>query len=131
MKTTLVTIGAGASVYEAAGKMTQEGVGCLLVEDAGRLLSAMVTDADIIRKSVAARRMDAKVGEIASRPLVSISLDADLSEAAALMGKKGIKRLVVTKDGRITGIVSQTDIVRISPSLYDLICEDAGAGKNH
>ncbi len=129
MKTTLVTIGADASVYEAAGKMKREDVGCLLVREGDGALSAIVTDADIVRKCVAERRMDARVGEIASKPLITISPQADLSEAAALMGKKGVKRLVTAADGEIKGIVSQTDIVRISPSLYDLICERAAG--NH
>ena len=128
MKATIVTIGESASVYEAAEKMKRAGVGSLLVEKAGEV-KAILTDADIIRKAVAERKMDGSVGSFASKPLVTIAADADLSDAAALMGRKGVKRLVVTSDGRVAGIVSQTDIVRISPSLYDLIAEHAG--NNH
>ncbi len=121
MKTTLVAIGAGASVYEAAELMKRERVGSLLVEDGNGDLSSIVTDTDVVNKCVAERKMDVAVGSIASSPLVAIDAEADLSEAAALMGKKGVKRIVVLKDGRPVGMVSMTDIMSLSPSSYELV----------
>jgi signal-transduction protein with cAMP-binding, CBS, and nucleotidyltransferase domain len=121
MKTTLVAIGAGASIYEAAELMKRERVGSLLVEDGNGDLSSIVTDTDIVDKCVATRNMDVTVGSIANSPLVAIDFEADLSEAATLMGKKGVKRIVVTKDGRPAGMVSMTDIISLSPSSYELV----------
>ena len=126
MKTNLVTISEGASVFEAARSMRQEGVGCLLVENEERQPSAILTDADIVRKCVAENRMKLAVKEIASKPLIAVDCNEDLSAAADLMGKKKVKRLVVTKGGKICGIISQSDIVKISPSLYELIAAKAG-----
>lgn len=122
MKTSLVTIDGNASVYEAAELMTKKGVGSLLVVSKGNI-NAIVTDADLVRKCVAKRKMDLKVKDVASKPLVTIAPTVDLAEAARTMGLKRVKRLVVVRNGRVSGIISETDIVQISPSLYDLIVE--------
>lgn len=122
MKPRLITISEDASVYEAAKKMKDEQVGSLLVQDHAGQTCGIVTDEDIIRKAVAQRRMDCTVSELESKPLITIQTDADIAAAAKLMGKKNIKRLAVLSDEkRVIGVISERDIVRISPSLYDLM----------
>ena len=66
-----------------------------------------------------------KVREAMGKEIVNIRPDADISEAAKLMVKKKVKRLPVLRDGRLVGVLTQTDIVRVSPSAYDLIYEKA------
>ncbi|VVB67185.1 Inosine-5'-monophosphate dehydrogenase [Candidatus Norongarragalina meridionalis] len=123
MRRSLVTISEDASMYEAARVMTEAKVGGLLVTDSKKKIYAIMTDDDIVRKAVATKKMDLKVKDIASKPLVGVSASADINEAAKLMGQKNIKRLAVFDAGKIVGIMSERDIVRISPSLYDLIAE--------
>lgn len=125
MKTSLVTIGEDASIIEAARKMKQSDVGSLLVEDKNKRVYGILTSDDVVHKAVSAEKTAEPVKNFASKPLVGIKVDADLRDAAKLMGEKNVKRLVVFKtDGKsIAGIISQKDIVRISPSLYDLIAE--------
>ncbi|MFH1056366.1 MAG: CBS domain-containing protein [Candidatus Micrarchaeota archaeon] len=122
MKTSLVTVDEGASVFEAARLMADKKVGSLLVEKNGKVYG-IVTDSDLVKKCLAFRNVGCNIAEIASKPLVGISPDADLSEAAKTMGLKKVGRLVVQKAGRTVGIISSTDIIRISPSLYDLIAQ--------
>lgn len=122
MKTALVTIGENASVYEAARKMADNKVGSLLVEKNGKVYG-IVTDSDLVTKCLANKNVVCRMGDVASKPLVGINAEADLSAAARMMGQKKIRRLVVLKGGRAVGIISSTDIIRISPSLYDLIAQ--------
>ena len=122
MKTALVTIGEDASSFDAARKMAEHKVGCLLVEKGGKI-TGIVTDSDLIKKCLATERVYKKISEIASKNLVGVGIDADLSEAARVMGQKKIRRLVIQKSGRVVGIISESDIVGISPSLYDLIAQ--------
>lgn len=123
MKTSLVTISAEKSIYDAARVMKEKNVGSVLVKKNG-VVCAIVTEKDLVRKALALKKLDLTVGDVASKPLITIKSVSDLSQAAALMGKKKVKRLLVTRDGQaIVGIVSSTDIIRISPSLYDLISE--------
>jgi CBS domain-containing protein len=51
------------------------------------------------------------VAEIMSSPVVSIEPDASLREAAALMLRSGVKRLPVIFQGKLVGIITDTDLV--------------------
>ncbi|HEY9899780.1 MAG TPA: CBS domain-containing protein [Pantanalinema sp.] len=52
------------------------------------------------------------VGDVMTAPAVTISPDADVSEAASLMVERRINRLpVVDASGRLVGIVSRADLV--------------------
>ncbi len=123
MKTLLVTMDYNASVVEAAKVMKKKDVGSILVSD-GKKIGAIVTDEDIVRKAVATGDIDVKVRKIATKPLITIHPGADLVEAARQMAKKNVRRLVVLDSAdRVVGMISQTDIMKLSPSLYDLIAE--------
>lgn len=124
IKSRLVTIDAGASVFEAARSMSAGKVGSLLVVKNGRI-SGIVTKTDLVRKCLALKKLNGPIERVASKPLLRVQADADLAEAARKMGSKDVKRLVVVKGGKIIGLISASDIVRISPSLYDLIAEKA------
>jgi acetoin utilization protein AcuB len=52
-----------------------------------------------------------KVRHIMRRGVVTIDPDADLSKAANMMARKKIGALPVVKKGRLTGIVTATDIL--------------------
>ena len=54
----------------------------------------------------------AKVRDIMTRTVITASPDMDASKALFLMSEKKIGRLVVTQDGKITGIVTQKDLLR-------------------
>ncbi len=127
MKTTLVTIDENASIYDAAALMKKKTVSGLIVTNANGEPSAVVTDADIVARAVAPKKMNAKVKDVASKPLIGIDAGRDISEAAKLMGSKDVKRLVVFKQRKVAGIITVKDIIRISPSLYDLVAEKAAA----
>ena len=122
MKTPLITISENASVYDAAKKMADHGIGSLLVEK-NKSVKAIVTDYDLVEKALAKKKTDMKIGQLASKPLVTISPEKDLSEAARKMGDSKIRHLVVMQGGKAVGMISSTDIIRISPSLYDLIAQ--------
>ena len=125
MKTILITIREDASVFDAAKKMAESGIGSLLVTDARNKIYGIVTDTDLVRRAIAAKKMDAKIKDLATAPLIGISPEADLSEAAKMMGAKKIKRLAVVKGKDVVGILSSRDIAELSPSLYDLVAEKA------
>lgn len=125
MKTNLATISGDASVADAASQMAALNVGSLLVCSPSGAIDAIVTERDLVRKSLASGNVGAKVVEVASSPLLKIDAGADISAAAEAMGAKKVKRLVVEQDGKLKGIISQVDIIRITPSLYDLIARSA------
>lgn len=60
-----------------------------------------------------------------SKKIITIPQNASITEAAKIMATHGIKRLPVVKDGELVGIVTQSDIVRVSPELLEIVIEYA------
>ena len=105
------TIGASASVVEAARLMREEHIGSLPITDNERLVG-MLTDRDITAR-VVAEAADPKttpVGKVYSGDLISVEPDKDLDEALQLMARHQVRRLPVVENGRLVGIVAQADI---------------------
>jgi CBS domain-containing protein len=110
-------IEAGASVAEAAEIMKREDIGMLPVLD-GQKLIGTVTDRDIVLRSVAEGRdaLHTAVSEIVSGEVVYCFEDQSMEEAAELMGRKQIRRLVILNhEQRLAGILSLGDLAVDSP----------------
>ena len=118
MKRGVVMIASGASARVAASLMRDRRVGSVVVEEGG-IPIGIVTEGDLARKVVAegrdAERATAK--EIMSAPVATIEPSASVEEAAAMMKRLGVKRLVVVLDGSVRGIVTATDIAYAEPAL--------------
>ena len=73
----------------------------------------IVTERDIVRRVVAEKLpLEAKISTIMSKPLVTVDPDLSLKEAARLMSTNKIRRLPVSKDNKLVGIVVAADFVR-------------------
>lgn len=53
-----------------------------------------------------------RVADVMTRGPVAVGEDAPLDEVVALMERRGIKRVLVVTDGRLTGLVSRSDLLR-------------------
>jgi CBS domain-containing protein len=105
------SIGASASVVEAARMMREEHIGSLPITDDDQLVG-MITDRDITTR-VVAEAADPKmtpISDVYSRDLISVAPDKDLEEALQLMARHQVRRLPVVENGRLVGIVAQADI---------------------
>ena len=105
------SIGASASVVEAARVMREEHIGSLPITDDEQLVG-MITDRDITTRVVAeaADPMKTSVGDVYSRDLVTVEPGKDLDEALQLMARHQVRRVPVVENGRLVGIVTQADI---------------------
>lgn len=119
-----VTVKPDKTVLEAVKLMRNKGVGSLLVcEDSH--LEGIITESDIMR-DVAAKNKKAsslKVRDIMSTKLISTKPEESLSKATRQMVKKGVRRLPVKRDGQLLGMLTEKDILKVSPSLSDVIAE--------
>ena len=108
------TVEPRTTAREAAELMRSQDVGSLPVVDGDRLVG-MITDRDLALRLVGeGRGADTSVGEIASKDVVTIDPQQDVSEAARLMAEHQLRRLpVCEEDGRLVGILAQADVAQI------------------
>jgi CBS domain-containing protein len=123
----VITADANTDVLTAAGRMGSANVGCLIITLNNRPVG-ILTERDLVKKIVskAVDPKTAKVGDVMSSPLVTITSEASLRDAAALMLKSGVKRLPVTSNEKLVGIITDTDLVSgsslgLSDVLSDLL----------
>ncbi len=130
MTTEVVSIGPEQALKEAARLMVDSGVsGVPVVDDDARLIG-IITEADFVAGE-AGRRADQRAGllrlllnrqtigdeeltvaDVMTPDVIIVGPDADHTEAARLMDREAVKRLIVTDDQRVVGIVSRADIMR-------------------
>ncbi len=62
-------------------------------------------------------------GEVMTSPLVVISPEGTLVEAARKMRRHNIRRLGITSKGKLIGIISNKDILAVTPELVEILQE--------
>jgi CBS domain-containing protein len=62
-------------------------------------------------------------GEVMTSPLVVITPDKTLVEAARRMRRHNIRRLGVTSKGKLIGMISNKDILAVTPELVEILRE--------
>jgi len=126
MSTNVVSIDSEATVKEAASKMAQHEIGSLVVMEQGKPVG-IVTERDLLSRVVALGR-NAEVTQVKmvmSKPLICGGPDMDIAEAMRFMVARSIKKLPITQDGRLIGILTLTDLCAVQPDVYELIEKEA------
>lgn len=113
MSTRPVSVGPHTSLAEAARMMRDADIGDVLVVDDGKLCG-IVTDRDIVVRALAEGMDpgDTTVHAICSSDMVTIPPDDTLEHATALMREHALRRLPVTDDGQLLGMVTLGDLAR-------------------
>ena len=111
MTRALITVNPNTTALQVAKMMEQGGIGAVIVKD-GDDLVGIVTDRDYATK-IAANNLpfDTAVEKIMSSPLITINQGESISTAAETMASKKIRKLAVSDNGNITGIITSTDLV--------------------
>ncbi|HEV58472.1 MAG TPA: CBS domain-containing protein [Phycisphaerales bacterium] len=112
MSRRVVTIALPCSVYEAVRRMAEHRVSCIVVTQ-GDAIAGIVTETDLVRRlSDHTDLQRLPVEHIMTRPVITVETDLSILDACALLETHGIRRLVVQRDGRPVGIVTQTDVTQ-------------------
>ncbi len=109
----VVTVGAKATVSEAIKLMVEHEIGCLVIVQNGDAIG-IITERDVLKRVVleAKNPKATRVSQIMTAPLVAGNPQMNIQEAVGLMTKERIKKLPVTEDGRLVGMITLTDLVR-------------------
>jgi CBS domain-containing protein len=111
MTTSVHTVGADATVSEAAEAMVRGRFGSVLVMTSGTL-TGIFTERDVLR--AAAERVDlstAKVRDWMTPDPVTATGDTDSADAAETMISHGFRHLPIVEDSKLQGIVSLRDVL--------------------
>ncbi len=117
VKGTPLTCGPETPVAEAARRMAERGAGSIVVVSAPGQPLGIVTDRDLRTRVVAAERPPSTpVRAVMSSPLVTIDAGAPAWDALLEMTRRNVHHLGVNEAGRLTGVISTSDIVRLQGS---------------
>ena len=105
-----VSCAAGATLGEAIRRMHAERVGSIVVLDAQGLPGGIFTTVDLVASMAAAAPLDAPVSAHMTPRPVSLEEEATLADAALAMARHGFRHVVVTRDGKLAGVVSERDL---------------------
>lgn len=110
-------IGENDSLEYAALRMRELDVGALPICGEDDRLHGIVTDRDIVVKCIAAGRDPATVvaGEFAQGRPFTVEADQDIANALSTMEEHQIRRLPVTDQHRLVGMISEADLGRTLP----------------
>ncbi|MBU6487234.1 MAG: CBS domain-containing protein [Burkholderiales bacterium] len=135
-----VHIPASCNLQQASQQMLQQHVGALVVTDGemnGRI-AGIVTDRDVVLKAVAlgASPNEVSVFDIMTAGVMTIDVNADLADAMQVMSTHGVRRLAVTNEEGVVGILSIDDVIGALGREWSLLssvirseqnCEKLGA----
>lgn len=113
------------SVQQAASLMRQHNISCILVKK-NELILGIWTESDCKKLDLSApSALHQPVSQVMSCPVLSVPDRCSISEAAALMKQKNIRRLLVTDTmHQAIGIVTQTDLIHQQPLEHYLMLRD-------
>jgi len=111
MARTLISVNPSTTALQIAKMMEQGGIGAILVKENKNPIG-IVTDRDFATKIAAnSLPLDTPVEKIMSSPLITINHNEPILAAAEIMSSKKIRKLAVTENGDIVGIITSTDLV--------------------
>ena len=116
------TIDSKCTITEAAKAMAKWKIGSLIVTR-GQSPVGIVTEGDISRSVARGVDVETALSEFGKRRLITIAPGERLEEAAKTMADAGVKKLPVMEDGKLVGMVTQTDIVNSSFALVTSLKE--------
>ncbi len=93
----------------AAARMRTHGADAVVVSYASGDYG-ILTERDMVRL-IAARRTEAQVGPLASRPLLTVEADSSLYRARMLLTKEGVRHVGVRRDQELVGVIGFSDIL--------------------
>lgn len=112
----VVRIDGEATVFDAVKVMVDANVGAVLVTEAdGEQIAGIFTERDYLRRIAVEGRTSREtlVREVMSTPVIVVNPATSVDEAMALMTDRRIRHAPVVDGGRLAGMVSIGDLVRL------------------
>ena len=113
MTRSLLTVSPEATLGEAAARMAERGVGAVVVLE-GDAIAAILTERDVMRAVASGSDGSSAVADWMTRHPDTIEPTDTTDHAASLMIHGGFRHLPVIEDGKVVGIVSIRDLMKVA-----------------
>ena len=102
------------TIKEICKTMNDKDIGSVIILTKDNKPVAMVTERDIVNEigSSDSFAVDAPISRIMGRVLIGIGEESSIRQAAETMRLNNVRRLVVMKEGRSFGVITDKDIFR-------------------
>ena len=102
--------------------MVDRDAGSVIITENGKAMG-IITERDLVKSVITGDRKPSEVdtSEILSTPLLTVDPTTSIVEAAKMMLRANVKRLPVLENGAIIGVISNTDILMITPGLNTIL----------
>ena len=100
-------------VFDAARIMCENHIGCIPICDDERQVVGLLTDRDILLRSVACNKdtKNTPVSEIMTCNISTCGCDDEISQAQNTMANKQVRRIPVVENSKLVGIITMGDLV--------------------
>ncbi len=122
MNKSVIVMDVNSDAPAIAREMINHGTGSVIITENGRAMG-IVTERDLVRSIVTEDRRpgEVKASKFFSTPIITIEPEKSIAEASAIMIKANFKRLPVLKDRKVIGVISNTDILMVTPGLNAIL----------
>lgn len=114
MSTPVYTVNPDDSTLSAIKVMVKKNIGDVVVINAKNVPIGIITERDILSRVILSNKSleETKVKSIMTKNLKTATVGATFLEISRLMERGGFRRIPITKNGKIVGIVTSRDLVR-------------------
>lgn len=121
MTKNIITAKKSEKVFEIAQKMKEYNIGFIPVIDNSKIIG-VITDRDIVINCISNNNdKNETVENYINKNIVSVKIEDDLEQALNLMKDNKVKRLIVSDNNKVIGIISLSDI--LTTNLTDELLE--------
>lgn len=109
------TVTPDAKISAVLAALESEDVGALVVSTDGLHIDGIISERDVVRGllSLGSKVLDHQVHELMSSDVVTCTADDHVAAVMALMDDRNIRHVPITNKGKLAGIVSIRDIVKL------------------
>lgn len=125
MTSPVVTLDEHVTSNEVANVMAEKALGCVIITNKTGKPVGIITERDLVHRVLAKDLVPSNIKAklIMTSPLVTISPNSTVTDAAKQMNSLNIRRLGVVYKGSLRGIVTSKDVLGVMPELIEIIQE--------
>jgi PAS domain S-box-containing protein len=106
------TIAPSSTLWAAAGLMARARVSSLVVTSADAKALGILSAGDLVRLQARGVTFSTRVSEVVDGTPMSMPIGQDLRSAYVMLRRAGVTQMLADADGRLAGLVSETDVCR-------------------